>query len=158
MGEWADLIDFKPEPLQDVEFEPVKGAYVCNFDITRQKGTSLSGNEYDFYSMNLRVVETKEGNRADGRFLNRTYSMINSEFRTAEESKKRLLTDLFTAGIEYDLSSDEMFEVSLQKAKDKLINVRAFVGKNKEGEPQQRTRIVKDFKLREKKKTETVPF
>lgn len=149
MIDWKELEGFEPAITEDtMSFQPIRGAYVCKVvGFTRQVG-SKDGNEYDFHSLNAQVVETVEGDKGDNRYMSKAYNTANlTEFTTPEDEKKRLLTDLCTAGLAYDLSSDEAFTNSLTATKDKLINVRAFPTKS----GKQAVKIVKEFKLRKKK-------
>jgi len=153
--DWDTLKDYEPVELEDsVDFRPLKGAYVCRVEsIQRKKGTSAKGNEYDFWSFRAQVIETIEGDKGDNRFLDKTYGMIMTSWTTPEDEMKRLLNDLFTNGLEYDLSSEEAFEVSLESLIDKIVNVRAWVRTSKkDGNKYQSFKFVKVIKGRESSK------
>ena len=151
MVDWNGISGFTPEkPTEDVDFAPLKGGYVARVDkIERVQGTSDRGNEYDFYSLNLQITETIEGDQGNNRYLRKTYSAIDGAFSTAEENLKRLVQDLFTAGIEVDKSSQESFDASLANAKDKLVHVRCWHKKNKEDNAIQYVKVVKELNVKD---------
>lgn len=141
------LQGFEPEVIEDVDFEPIKGAYEARVDsISRKTGTSQRGNAYDMYSFNIQITKTIEGDRGENRFLNKTYNMIQTEFATPEENLKRLINDLFTCGITYNLSSDAEFEASLAAAKDKTVYVRTWIRKDKDDNKYQSVKFIKEIK------------
>ena len=153
------LSGYEPEIVKDVDFEPIKGAYEARVDsISRKTGTSERGNEFDFYSFNVQIVKTVEGDRGENRFLRKNYNMIQDEYSTPADNMKRLFNDLFTCGIAYDKSSEEALAQSLASAKDKLVNVRTWVksDKNDLDKKYQQVKFVKEIKL--KAKSGTAPF
>ena len=160
MGWTEGLAGYKPETVtDDVSFEPISGAYICRIDsFGRKQGKSQKGNEYDFHSLNAQVIETVEGDKGEDRYLSKSYNTQNlTDWTKPEEERQRLVNDLFTAGVEYDLSSDEALEDSLTLAKDKTINIRAWV-RNKDGKKYQNMKVVKEFKVRSKKKEASSEF
>ena len=154
------LKTFNPQPIEDSDFEPVKGAYKAKVSGISRKTGEKDGRAYDFYSFNTQVLETLEGDRADNRYLSKTYNMITSEFTTPDGEMKRLITDLFTCGISYDLSSPEAFDVSLSAAVDKEVYIRAWVRTSKDDKDKhyQSFKFVKELKLRGEKSTGKSPF
>ena len=160
MTNWNEMAGHKPEVItDDVNFEPISGAYVCRIDsIGRKQGTSQKGNEYDFHSLNVQVIDTISGDKGNGRYLSKSYNTQNlTEWTKPEDEKKRLINDMFTAGIEYNLNSDEAFEDSLILAKDKTINIRAWV-KSKDSKKYQNIKVVKEFKIKNEKKETSSEF
>ena len=165
-----ELKNFKPEEINDEnEFKPLKGAYTCRIEkFEHKQGISeRTGKEYDFYGLRLQVTETMEGDKGDNRFLDKIY-------RNDNEGIKKLLNDMFTAGIEIDRSSEQALDASLGTTKDKLVKIRAWVWtpeKDMAGNlipedqrvSRQQLKIIKEFKLgqekpRESLKSSEVPF
>lgn len=143
------LQGFTPQAVEDVDFEPIKGAYEARVDgITRKTGEK-DGRAYDFYSFNIQITNTIEGDKADNRFLNKTYNMILSEYTNPQDEFKRLITDLFTCGISYDTSSPEALEASFAAAKDNTVKVRTWVRTGKDGNKYQSMKFVKELKVKE---------
>ena len=161
---FGELKDYKPEEVKDDnEFKPLKGSYVCRVaKLTHNIGTSQKdGNPYDFYSLNMQVVETIDGDKGENRYLNKRYQNNN-------DSLKKMMNDLFTAGIEFNNTSREEFDLSLTNAIDKQVRLRAWSWtpeKTMGGEPipeEQRTpiqftKIIKEFKKSTTKSSEA-PF
>jgi hypothetical protein len=161
---FGELKDYRPEEVKDDgDFKPLKGSYICRVaKLTHNIGVSTTTNEpYDFYAMNLQVTEVVSGDKGVNRYLNKRYQNTN-------EGIKKLMNDLFTAGIEFDKGSREAFDLSLTNAIDKQIRVRAWSWspeKTRTGEtiPEdertaiQQMKIVKDFSGKKVKSSE-VPF
>lgn len=160
----GELKDYKPEEVKDEgDFKPLKGSYICRVSkLTHNMGTSTKdGNPYDFYSLNMQITETIDGDKGNNRYLNKRYQNTN-------EKLKALMNDLFTAGIAFETGSREAFDLSLVNAIDKQIRVRTWVWtpeKDRNGNiipeedrtPMQQMKIVKDFKKGALKPTE-LPF
>lgn len=157
---------FKPEVNEDKGFEPVNGKYVCRIDSAgRVQGKSpKTGDDYDFYSVNAQVIEIVDGDKATNRFLRLRYN-------NTEDGIKKLLNDLFTAGIEAGADSQDELDTALPQLTDKTMNIRAWVwrpDKDMQGNPipederrnLQSLRVVKEFKGKTKPDTATtdVPF
>jgi len=161
---FGELKEYKPvEVKDDNDFKPLKGSYIVRVaKLTHNIGTSQkNGEPYDFYSLNMQVTETIDGDKGDNRYLNKRYQNNN-------EALKKLMNDLFTAGIEFDTGSREAFDLSLVNAIDKQMRVRAWAWtpeKKMDGTPIaeedriaiQQIKIVKDFKKGALKSTE-LPF
>lgn len=161
---FGELKDYKPEEVKDEgDFKPLKGSYICRVSkLTHNVGNSQKdGNPYDFYSLNMQITETIDGDKGNNRYLNKRYQNTN-------EKLKALMNDLFTAGISFETGSREAFDLSLVNAIDKQIGVRAWVWtpeKDRNGNiipeeeriPMQQMKIVKDFKKGALKSTE-LPF
>lgn len=144
---------FEPEIQEDdSDFKPVKGKYVCRIDSAgRMTGTSKKdGKPYDFRTIKIQVAEIIDGDKATNRFLQLNY--------TADiDGMKRLLNDLFTAGIDVKVESEIELDELLLTLKDKTMNVRAWVWKDRKnrdtGEPMpnlQMVKVVKEFKGKKK--------
>jgi len=163
---YADLLaqGYKPEENSD-SFEPVNGKYICRIDTCgRQSGTSQkTGNAYDFYALSMQVVEIIDGDKAMNRYLKLNYN-------NDTEGVKKLLNDLFTAGIILSAKSQEEMDSELATLTDKTLNVRAWsrVKQRKEGdtwvddesgEKKQFCKVVKTFgKAKTEKVSGNVPF
>lgn len=169
MGILEDLLasGFKPVENDDGGgFEPITGKYVCTIrEAGKKEGTSKKTSEpYAFRAIKLVVAEVIEGDKAINRHLDLSYNLD-------AEGTKRLLNDLFTAGIEVNVKSEEELDALLESSKDKTVNVRAWVwtpDKTKDGQPipegerkgRQQVKIVKDFSKSKGKKADSkqVPF
>jgi len=162
------LVDagFKPEVVEDGGFEAITGKYICRIDRAgRMTGISdKTSNEYDFRTINLQVAEIIDGDKATNRFLKLVYNPDT-------EGTKRLMNDLFTAGIEITAKSDAELDEFLPTLTDKTMNIRAWVwtpDKDREGNPiaeesrvaRQMLKVVKEFKSKGKPKGKdnSVPF
>jgi len=145
---------FAPEETTENEFEPITGKYVCRIDsVSHLQGKAKStGSDYDFRAMNLQVVEVIEGDKATNRFIKISYS-------SDTKGIKKLLNDLFTAGINVTAGSDAELDEFLMSLKDKTLNVRCWVWSpenDRNGNPipsearksYQQTRVVKDAKAK----------
>lgn len=161
---FGELKEYKPvEVKDDNEFKPLKGSYIVRVaKLTHNIGTSQkNGEPYDFYSLNMQVTETIDGDKGDNRYLNKRYQNTN-------EKLKALMNDLFTAGITFETGDREAFDSSLANAIDKQMRVRAWTwspDKTMSGEPiaeddriaLQMLKIVKDFSGK-KAKASDLPF
>jgi len=161
---FGELKEYKPiEVKDDNDFKPLKGSYIVRVArLSHNVGTSQKdGNPYDFYSLNMQITETIDGDKGDNRYLNKQYQNTN-------EALKKLMNDLFTAGITFETGSREAFDSSLANAIDKQMRVRAWTwspDKTMSGEaiPEdervalQMLKIVKDFSGK-KAKASDLPF
>ena len=162
---FQELKDYKPEEVKDEgDFRPIKGSYIARVaKLTHNQGVSTKNNEpYDFYSLNMQITETIDGDKGNNRYLNKRYQNTN-------EKLKALMNDLFTAGIPFENGSREAFDLSLVNAIDKQVRLRAWVwtpDKDISGNfiaednrtPIQQMKIVKDFKNKGKTPSSEVPF
>lgn len=159
----ADLITqgYRPEENKEMGFEPVNGKYVCRIDsIGRVSGTSQrTGQPYDFYSCKAQVVEVVDGDKATNRFLQISYNNDG-------DGVKKMLNDLFTAGIEVGVKTQDELDAALAGLTDRTMNIRAWVWtpeKDREGNPiaeedripRQQVRVVKTFGKAKPDKVET---
>ncbi len=161
---FGELKDYKPEEVKDEgDFKPIKGSYIARVaKLTHNIGVSTKDNTpYDFYSLNMQITETIDGDKGNNRYLNKRYQNTN-------EKLKALMNDLFTAGISFETGSREAFDLSLVNAIDKQVRLRAWSWtpeKDRSGNiipeedrtPLQQIKIVKDFKKGALKSTE-LPF
>ena len=162
---FGELAGYQPEEVKDEgEFKPLKGSYVTIVKrLTHNIGISTTTNEpYDFYSLNLQVVEVIDGDKGVGRFLSKRY-------QNTIEGIKSLMNDLFTSNIPFEKDSREALDLSLTNALDKQVKIRAWSWSPKEtrtGEPipeedrvaYQSIKIIKDFKKGKTKTSENIPF
>lgn len=161
---------FSPIENEDSSgFEPITGKFICRIDHAgRKEGTSKkNGQPYAFRVIKLQVASIIDGDKATNRFLDMTYNID-------VEGTKRLLNDLFTAGINVKAGSDAELDGILEGLKDKTMNVRCWVwtpDTTKDGQPipeserkgRQQIKIVKDFSKSaptksKGKKSDSVPF
>jgi len=130
------LSGYTPELIDDSDNEitALNGNYIVDIvSLVRRTGIGKnSGKPYDFYSMKLRVNETVSGVEGAGRYLDKMYSLLDSEWATGEENLKKLANDLFTANINIDTSSPDTFDESCAKAEGCNAKVRAY-GRKKNG-------------------------
>ena len=163
---FKELQNYQPETIKDEpDFKPIKGRYMTRLaKLVHNIGISTTTQEpYDFYSLDLQVTETIEVDKGDKRYLRKRYP-------NTPEGLKKLMNDLFTAGIEFDKTSREAFDLSLTGTIDKQLKVRAWSWTpttTREGalipEEEQISRqqfvIVKDFaKTKGTKKQTEAPF
>lgn len=160
MGLEDVLSGYKPEENRDSEgFDILKGTYLCA--VTK---LALDKHEQygDRYQLELTVNEVQDGNGNPGRKFWKRY-------KKDEDGMKKLLNDMFTAGIDLDKGSVDAFEGSFQNALDKDVLVRAWGWTPKKDRDnndipedeqieQQSFRIVNKKKAKTKKKTATTPF
>jgi hypothetical protein len=160
-----DLQNYKPEITKDEEgFAPIKGKYVCRIaKINHNIGVSTRDNSpYDFYNMDLQVTETIDGDKGDRRYFRKRY---NNDI----DGIKKLMNDLFTAGILFDQSSRESFDLSLPSMIDQQVKIRAWTwtpDKDMKGNlipeenrvAKQQFIIVKNFQKDKKAEGSSVPF
>lgn len=154
------LIDagFTPVEVEDKsDFASITGKYICRIDSAgRQSGKSeRTGNDYDFRTVSLQVAEIIDGDKATNRFLKLNYNID-------ADGVKKLMNDLFTAGIEMGVKSDAELDEAMTALTDKTMNIRAWVwtpDKNKDGsaipvedrKTLQMLKVVKDFSKSKKK-------
>ena len=162
---YGDLLANGYQPKENEDgFEPVNGKYVCRIDTLGRVGgvSERTGNAYDFYSGNIQVVEVIDGDKAMNRYFKLNYN-------NDEDGIKKLLDDLFTAGITLSAKSQEEMDVELPGLKDKIMNVRAWARPKmrKEGdewvevepkEMKQHVRVVKGFGKVKSGTDTVVPF
>ena len=144
---------FEPEVNQDSSgFEMINGSYVARIEEAGRKAgkSAKSGNDYDFRTIKLQVVEVIKGDKAMNRYLDMTYNLD-------EKGMKRLIGDLFTAGIECNATNDAELDELLTTLKDKTMNIRCWVWtptKDREGnalaeedrKSYQQIKVVKELK------------
>ena len=149
----TELAGYKPEVMtDDVDFKPLKGAYVARIDkIEHRTGNSKSSGEpYDFYAIKLQVTETIDGDKGTNRYIDKTY-------QNDQEGLKKFINDLYTANLNYDTSSDDAFLTSLTMNKDKSVKIRCW-HYEKNGTQYQNVKVINDFKAQKAKKADKVPF
>ncbi len=159
-----ELKEYKAEEVKDSDFKPIKGKYVARIArlIHMVGNSSTTGEPFDFYSINCQILETIEGDMGNGRYLGKRY-------QNTPEGLKKLMNDLFTAGIGYAQTDREAFDMSLSSAVDRQINLRAWSWspeKNRDGSlipeeervAKQQVAVIKEFKKDKKTTNETVPF
>jgi len=98
------------EANQDVEMEiqALEGKYVA--EITKFENYTGEGKNgpYDFFGVNLKIVETVTGNKGDGRFVSKTINNGETKFASAKESMETLLKNMAAAKIDKGNSWEEL--------------------------------------------------
>lgn len=119
MGLEDVLKSFTPKQNEDASgFDILKGTYVTKVNKLAKdfpKDPKFSPR----YKLELEIVKVLEGNGNAGRKFWKQYQI-------EEEGLKKLLNDLFTAGITLDNSSIENMEFSFVNALDKEVTLRAW--------------------------------
>ena len=155
--------EWTPEVIEDErkDFDkPIKGGYKARIEgLTRYTGESAKceGGVYDMYSLRLQVVETIEGESAENRYITKTYSNTVGKYQEdAEEGRRRLLNDLFTGNVQYDVireddaTAENVIEQIAPQIIDQVVSVRCYATK----QGKQAVRIVKEIKTSPTAKSE----
>ena len=153
---WEPVIT---EDTKGIDFDiPIKGKYLCRIiALNHLEGIGKnSGEPYNFVSLKLQVEEDIEGDASNNRTLDKTYSCVDKTVTmkngktfdiVAEDELKKLLNDLFTAGLLDALEmSNGGYEGILEVADgltDKLMKISAY--KTKGGK--QAIKVVKEHVL-----------
>lgn len=163
-----DGVDFTPEAIEDegeMNFDkPIKGGYKARIvSLKRYQGESekCETGKYDMYAMSLQIVELVDGQEAVNRYVSKTYSNTESTFKDkvtpASDGKRRLMNDLFTGGVKYDIvreantTAEQVVEQIAPQIVDQVVSIRCFPGRNvdkKTGEKKQIVKIVKEIKVK----------
>lgn len=147
------------ENEDDSGFKPFKGTYKASVSRLALDTHEQYGERYE---LELVVTETLDGDEANSRKLWRRYAKD-------EEGLKKLLNDLFTAGIEVPRGSEEEFNSNLGVALDKEVTLRAWSWlpekkvdgtsiPEEERVPRQQFKIVSSKKVKIKAKKAELPF
>lgn len=104
------------ENEDDSGFKPFKGTYKATISRLALEVHAEYGERYE---LELLIAEVLDGDEAGGRKLWRRYAKD-------DEGAKKLLNDLFTAGIQVPKASLEEFNNGLGVALDKEITLRAW--------------------------------
>lgn len=150
------------KPEENDAFDVLKGVYACVCNgITRGVNKNSGA---DQFSAEYQIAEVLDGNGNAGRKLWSRYSLD-------QKGLKKLVDDLFTAGVEFSRDSVEGLEASLDMAKGKTFYIRAWgwtPEKNQDGTeiPEAERRTIQQFVVMSekratkaaKKKGEGVPF
>lgn len=129
MGDALDefLAGTKAEKVVDAgDFAPFKGFYACKIEelIVKPPTEYVQGFHYN---LQLRVVETLDGDAADNRTLRRNYLKEPGKAGKGEDKKiGNLMDDLFTWGIELPQTNVDAFEAAFPTVKDSIVHVRAY--------------------------------
>lgn len=150
-GELVENEDFEP-----IDFtKPIRGGYLVRIvELKRVTGESDKGT-YDFWAKKLQVEETLDGEKADKRYLDKTYSNTEGNFDgkviPAEDGGRKLINDLFTAGIlekctipEGTTDQQAIIEALAPQLVDKTMFIRAYPSRNN----RQIIRVVKKLKVK----------
>lgn len=154
----------KPVENEDKDgFPVIKGIYKCAISKLK-RGITKDEAKRPRYEMELKVVETLEGDAADGRKFFFNYPIDD------DAATERFLNDLFTGGITLPNGSVDEFEGAFPLVLDYLVTVRAWgwtPDKKQDQTPipveervaRQQTKIVNASKVKVKSKNlSEVPF
>lgn len=118
---------YKPTVVNDKlnTMPELKGKYIARVkEFVRKAGTGeTSGVEYDFFSLKVQIIKTIDGVEGKNRWLQDTFSCIDSEFRKAEDEVQRLGNTLATILRQEIELSYEAFIAAGDKCIDKLCKV-----------------------------------
>lgn len=114
---------FKLQANTDGEFVPLKGTYECLIEVLRPE-IDKKNNNAKFYQLELRPVTVLEGDPFGEKFTFRKRYYVDGD--KAAKNFEKLVNDLFTAGLEFDMSSDEAFEAEFTKAIGQKMFVRSW--------------------------------
>ena len=153
------LKSYKPQEVTD-GFKNISGGYYCKIEEAKHLvGISENtGDKYDFYSIRTRVMETIEGDRGEGRFLDIT-------FQNTDAGLAKLADTMFTIGVNPDSPNREEFDKKIEGLASLECFVRAWEHKDpSSGKEYYNKKIVKELKIRKSakkqgtKKESEVPF
>ena len=149
----------KVEDSVGIDFEkPIKGKYKARIvKLERYSGQSdkcvddvNTEGLYDMWSLSLQVEEDVEGDKSGNRYLSKTYSNVANRFQDdPNEGASRLMQDLFTADIKYDVVKEAdstchtIIEAIAPQIVDQLVNVSCYASKK----GKQVCRIVAELKV-----------
>lgn len=113
-----------PTPNQDGVFEILKGHYRTSLQVLRPEAATEKREKR--IAMQLFVEEVLEGTHVDLTVPMEKRRRFFSQYPYTAEGLKKLLNDLFTAGIVLETTSDEALEASFIQAIGKPMYVRAW--------------------------------
>lgn len=163
MGFEEVLKGHKPTENEDGDgFTVIKGTYKCRL-VKLAKGQTKNEPRRPRYEMEFKIIETVDGDPADGRKF--FFSYLSED----DEALKKFLNDLFTAGITLPNDSIDDFEGAFPLVLDHVATIRAWgwtPETKKDGTPipveervaQQQKKIVNASKAKSKAKPSEVPF
>jgi len=151
-----------PVANEEGGFKPLKGSYLSTLTTLRKEESQFEKGVMQ-YVAEWRVSETLDGDQAAGRAFFRRYNCDDPK------KVKKLLTDLFTMGVELPGKTTEEFEKGFEKAIGKPAFIRGWgwtPEKTYDGKPlaeadrkaKQQFVIVKDLKAKAGAKQSSVPF
>lgn len=146
---------FKLEANEDGMFKPLVGTYECVIVALRPEIDTKNGNA-KFYQMELKPSIVLEGDAVGDKFSFKKRYYVDGD--KAEANLKKLLKDLFTCGLELDMSSDSAFEADFEKAIGVKAYVRAWAWTPEGKDPMQSFVIQQPKVAEKKKKSEALPF
>ena len=114
---------FKPEANVDGEFKPLKGTYACEITVLRPE-VDEKNNGAKYYQVEYKPKAVLEGDPFGDKFSFRKRVYVDGD--KAEDNLQAMLDDLFTCGIELDMSSDDAMEASFTLAIGKTAYIRAW--------------------------------
>lgn len=146
---------FKLEPNTDGIFKPLVGTYKGVITVLRPDVDKNNGNA-KYYQLEIKPDTVIAGDSFGDSFSFKRRYYVDGD--KAQTNFEKLVKDLFTCGLELDMSSDEAFEADFTKAIGVTAFVRAWAWTPEGKEPQQ-SFVVQQEKVAMKKKTaENLPF
>jgi hypothetical protein len=123
MGLFDYLGGYKPTVDESGGFDVLKGDYKVRIDSLRAEKNQQG--EFDRYKIQVTIVEVIKGNGNTGRKLWATW------YKDNDASMKKMANQLFTAGIDLDMSGDaatfdQKFENSFENAIGKEATIQAY--------------------------------
>jgi hypothetical protein len=151
---------WEPEVIEDtdsVDFtKPVRGKYICEITGIEHNTGEKDGKEWENYKLKLKAVEDVDGDKSNGRFLDKVFWMGTSDWNDdPDKGKKDLFNCLHTAGLALPPATDS--SVIIMHG-DKLIGSKVNVTAYPNKKDKQIVRIVKEFKLKDDKKETPFPI
>jgi len=139
--------DYQSNPF-DTKFDVVKAT-------TLQMSDFANGNN-KYYQLELKPLSVLDGDAFSDRFSFKKRYYVDGD--KAEKNFEKLVNDLFTCGVELNMTSDEAFEGDFGKAIGVKAYVRAWAW-TPEGKEAQQSFVIQKAKVAQKKKSaSSLPF
>lgn len=151
-------LGFKPEANTDGEFKPLVGTYAATIQTLRSEIDTKNDNA-KFYQLEIKPNEVIEGETFGEKFLFKRRYYVDGD--KAAENLKKLINDMFTAGVELDTSSDAALEASFEKAIGAACYVRSWGWTPKDKTSPTQMFVIQKAAVAEKKRatsTSAIPF
>lgn len=146
---------FKITPNEDGLFKPLVGTYEGTITVLRPDMDLKNGNA-KYYQLEITPSAVIDGDEYGPKFTFKKRYYVEGE--KADANFQKLVKDLFTCGLELDMSSDSAFEADFEKAIGVKAYVRAWAW-TPEGKDPQQSFVIQQAKVADKKRKETaLPF
>ena len=153
------------EDSEGIDFnEPIKGKYVCRIvELLLNTEPWPSGDSRKQWDLNLQAVEDIEGEPSGSRYFRKKYDLNggSDDFpKDATAERTKLFNALATADVKFEVDTketkdpDAILTVIAAQLTDQLVNISAWPMELDSGKTIQVCRIVKEFKVKGKKKKE----